>query len=592
MQLEAVLRKLFSRLESAFAALTTARRENEFEFDAVGARAVTGGRTYSSWISSLSEPQQRFLLQPIRHSVKLRGPAGSGKTLALELKALQLCYEAEASGDDVRVLFATHSWSVAEQVQSALDLLDERGARSQIDVFPLLSLAQLALQERGQLNVLGDDSFSGKEAQLRELSRLLDGAVASDWVAFRSVASAGFTHRVEAPRRTNEYNRLLWDLVLEFSTVIGANGILPGMNAERRYKRVERRSWMMPLESDADKEFVFLLYTRFVKSLRAQQQMSSDQVIADYLNHLSTFRWYSDRPSKGYDYILVDEYHLFNEQERMVFHHLTRDPDSYPVVFMALDPRQSPTEVYAEFSAPGEDRGGSGAVEASLGATTSVDLDRVYRYTPEILAFLKCIDRFYPTLDLGADWGVSLVEAQSTRDSGQRPQLTVHSSLEEEISGLLREAAELSDRGVRVAVLALGMESFRALLSAAAADGVRVHVIESREDVDKLQYMTRRGIVLSQPQYVAGLQFDAVLIGGIAAAQQHYAPHQSYSLRRFLSDVYLGASRARDLLRLHAHQDGGELPHVLQLAVRDGLLVASPHGERWTGGAPWRPSRD
>ena len=90
---------------------------------------------------------------------------------------------------------------------------------------------------------------------------------------------------------------------------------------------------------------MFFLYDMLVRHLTARHEMTTDQLINDYLGSLSTYRWHAQRGERGYDVIFVDELHLFNEQERMVFPHLTRDPDAYPVVFMALDPRQSPRRV-------------------------------------------------------------------------------------------------------------------------------------------------------------------------------------------------------------------------------------------------------
>lgn len=563
-------------IEARFEGIVPVPDSSVVDLEALGAGAVTGGRTFSGWFPVLSDTQNRFVLQDTDRSVKLRGPAGSGKTLAMELKALRASYAAADSGQEIRILYATHSWAVAEQVQRGLDQLDERGTVGQIDVFPLLTLAQFALEDRGRFNVLGDDSYTGKQAQLRVIAKLMEDARGSDWITFKNSVTEEFAGRVEAKPGTIEANRLLWDIMLEFSGVIGANGILPGINADQRYKQIERRAWMMPLQSDAEKEFVLLLYTRFVKHLRSQNEMSSDQVINDFLNYLSTFRWYSERATKGYDLIFVDEYHLFDEQERAVFHFLSRDPEAYPVVFMALDPRQSPAESYAEFAVPGLTQPESSIAEAALGATQNIDLDRVYRYTPEILELLQCFDRFYPTFDLGQDWEISLAAATSTREGGEVPTLAVHPTAAEEWNAVVADVTQLAAGRNHVALLCVDAASFGEYRELATHADVRFQLIESRDDVEKLQY-TRRSVVLSQPEYVAGLQFDAVVIAGVRPATSHYAPNQSYSLRRFLSDLYLGASRARDVLRIHATGTAGEFPQAFEVAVQEGILSELNH---------------
>ena len=543
------------------------------DLKAVAHGAVTAGRTYSAWIPSLSEQQQSFVFRSPDRSVKLRGPAGSGKTVAMELKALRECYEAEDAGEDLRVLYVTHSWGVAEQVQESLDCLDERRVLERIDVFPLVTLAQGELERTGKVRILGDDSFSGKELQLKTLAHLVDEARRGDWIAYASSCSDSFVARVEAPAGTTEANRFLWDLMLEFACVIGANGILPGLNADRRYREIERRPWMMPLAIDAEKSFVFLIYSRMVQGLLEREEMTTDQVINDYLNLLSTYRWHSDRRKRGYDLVFVDEFHLFNEQERMVFHHLTRDPDAYPIIFMAMDPRQSPAETYAEFAASGVASRESGAVDRSLVDYGSIDLRVVYRYTPEILRFLQHLDKFYPALNLGVDSQFDLADSRTERTSGETPILRLHSSASDERTAAMEDAVGLAAGGGKVALLCLDNESFRDYRSAGKSSRrARFEVVESREDVEKLGY-TRRSIVISQPHYVAGLQFDAVVVGGCRPQFSQYDPYQAYGLRRFLSDLYLGASRARDVLHIHASGSSGDFPPVLEAAVKDGAIL-------------------
>ena len=59
------------------------------DFGAVTFDAVTKDLTYSEWLHQLTPEQRSFVDSPPVHSIKVRGPAGSGKSLALELKALR-----------------------------------------------------------------------------------------------------------------------------------------------------------------------------------------------------------------------------------------------------------------------------------------------------------------------------------------------------------------------------------------------------------------------------------------------------------------------------------------------------------------------
>ena len=77
------------------------------------------------------------------------------------------------------------------------------------------------------------------------------------------------------------------------------------------------------------------------------------------------------------------------------------------------------------------------------------------------------------------------------------------------------------------------------------------------------------------PEFVAGLQFDAVVLGGCRAEFSKHLPNQGYTLRRFLSQLYLGCSRAAETLHIHVCAAGGGVPEVIESAVRKKLLEVS-----------------
>ena len=68
------------------------------------------------------------------------------------------------------------------------------------------------------------------------------------------------------------------------------------------------------------------LYDGFRKWLRDDKAIGTDQMISDFLNYVDSYRWEATRKKEGFDVVFVDELHLFNRQERMLFRHLLRDP--------------------------------------------------------------------------------------------------------------------------------------------------------------------------------------------------------------------------------------------------------------------------
>ena len=67
-----------------------------------------------------------------------------------------------------------------------------------------------------------------------------------------------------------------------------------------------------------------------------------DDVTLEALSRLNAPVWRRKRKDVGYDYILVDEMHLFSLNEQNIFHFMTRDgtKKSVPICF-ALDYNQA-----------------------------------------------------------------------------------------------------------------------------------------------------------------------------------------------------------------------------------------------------------
>jgi hypothetical protein len=362
-----------------------------------------------------------------------------------------------------------------------------------------------------------------------------------------------------------------WDLMIEFACVIGANSIMPGIAAKEKYLKIERRPWMMTLINDADKEFVINIYQEYIKYLIAHKKITSDQIINDYLNYLSTYNWHYERSEKGYDYIFVDEMQLFNEQERMIFHFLTKSPDVYPILFMALDPRQSITETYFDYGIKevntiNEDV----SSERTFGKYKNFILGEVFRYKKEILEFLIHIDKSFPAFGLGSDWENNIKKTVSKKGSGLIPEIHFIDSQQDELEFVFKKSKEFTSMNLRLAILALDNNSYIALKEKINIESCVF--VESKEDTIKLQYK-KKMTVISQPYYVIGLQFDAVILTGCYIHFDEHDRNQMYNLRRFISDIYLGSSRASKVLLITSNTSFGSIPNFITSAVEKKCLT-------------------
>ena len=532
-------------------------------------------QSLAGWLSVASPDQRSFIEASVEKSIRLRGPAGSGKTLALSLKAVLEVMKARAASEEIRVLFATHSWALANQITQNIEMLG-LGPVKELDVFPLLAIAEdlspAAQQGALPYAVVGDDSESGKRAQLDEVLEVIDHFTSEDWVSYRSMASAQLRERLDSSDEDERF-ALAWDLLTEFGSVIGAAGIFPGHGAEAQYAQLQRSGWMLPLHGPNDYRVVFRIYSDYMDSLDARGLVTTDQVMADFLGHLSSHAWNRNRRSLGYDLVFVDEFHLFSPLERQAIHYLTRDPQRYPRIFMALDPRQSPSAKYIGTASDSTRSGPDIRMSEGDDEVENVDLTTVHRFTPQILALVKHLHHEFPTFTLGEDWMIDFAKIVSSQDDGPMPTASNAGTEEAEENDVVRAVHDLYQKGrVAIAVVDNRLWPRYSSLGSLLAQSGKFHVtpVTARDDIDDVSYRSR-GVVLGAAEHLAGLQFDSVLVVGLPSMHDGLgAPER----RRLLSLLYLAVSRAEREVRIFTNDARGGTPAVIQRAIDEGSVVA------------------
>ena len=135
-----------------------------------------------------------------------------------------------------------------------------------------------------------------------------------------------------------------------------------------------------------------------------------------------------------------------------------------------------------------------------------------------------------------------------------------------------RCARTIQGGGRRVAVLCSSEAVFdlHTQISAVRYEGKGL-ASTSREPATGLQHAGKR-FIFSMPEYVAGLQFDTVfLIHADAAAAP---PSSSIGVRRrFISNIYLGCSRAEKILKISASLGRGGKTDVFDMALERRSLL-------------------
>ncbi|MFC7479240.1 hypothetical protein ACFQX7_03055 [Luedemannella flava] len=412
--------------------------------------------------------------------------------------------------------------------------------------------------------------------QLRRVDDLLSEVIEEAWPAFRAGCREEFVRAVESEPGSDDRRLFEWELLNEFACVLNAEKIKPGINADREYLDLPRSPWMMSLDSDREKRFVLHLYARYIQGLERDGLISNDQIMSDFFLAVDTWRWNYERKTQGYDRIFVDELHLFNGQERLVLQYFYRHVDQYPIMYVALDPRQSPQMTYVGVPANGLVRGDTNGDAKSLGTSQLVSLTRVHRFSPDVLALLRHINHSYPAVSLDEDWELDLDAVDSSRPSRAVPTVYRHSTRYDEALAVLRRCRQAAEnkggKSRRVAVVLVDPDALTVYEEIVFdhADSVRPQILRARDDVVGLRY-AQKTIVLSPVEYVAGLQFDVVIVAGLRPVRR--GPWSTNRLRQMLSMLYLAISRATDEVEIHVNLASGGIPDILASAIEANKLV-------------------
>lgn len=517
----------------------------EVDLKAIGSSSVANNRSFEEWENHLTDPQKKVLEQPVDASVRIVGPAGSGKTLALCMKAIQISRNLDFSAKGKRMLIATHSWAMAERIDGVLNMLNGGLPANGIVIFPLLSLLELHAGHIGQqrTEVIGDDSSDGRSKSLEIIKHILESFDNKS----RDGISQWISDSLHSKKESRDRLELVINLYDEISGILTASGVSPDdPDSVTKYIKGEREDWMPPFHEIADRGFVISIYREFIQNLIDRSSITTDQFVLDSIRILETFTWRMRKETEGYDYIFVDELQLFDPQERSALELLGRSKRGVPFI-TAEDPSQG---VFSALSN-----------RTSLYQNNPVYLDTVHRFNKNIFDLISYIYQKFPlnTLPLKIESSKNLqIEAPhlySTKDDKEAVSLVA--SLAEKIN----ETAEASDR---ICIATLG-DVDTDLIVALTKCRLSVTRLASFDDVEQLAY-SKRSIIVAPWQFIGGTQFSHVIV--VAAAIT--SPKSQFGKLRELISVYLSCSRAAESLSIVS---GSYTPAVISEAKDNNLII-------------------
>jgi hypothetical protein len=535
--------------------------------------------TLDEWYEKrLNREQRKFVEQPGDGPVRLRGAAGTGKTQAMVVKLLRDVYIDADANSEKRFAFLTHSSALAHEiVRGMLYALDpsERWARLKnndgspkiwIGTLYELAQAQLGYEKKG-LRPLSLDGTEGRDYQRILIASALD-AVKTD-----PRISLGLLK--ECPELASRildnkcHDALIEELMNEFACSLDSDNIRKGSPEADRYIRASRENWQMNLETLNSRKLVLEIHDKYRSLLHSEKFLSMDQMIADFGRYLSTHEWEQLRERDGFDYIFVDEYHYFTRVEAMILQNLFKPragiSGRWPL-FMAYDLKQSTRDValgsgVSRFRNPG------------VGESTKVELKTVYRSTPEIAAFLRDLDGSFPAIDLEGEFDTYL--GNSEQPHGETPILQIFETDAMLVDSIFIQATAkartLPEKGSQVAVLCMNERLFELYRNAGRINDKFI-AITSREDFRELRYAKNR-CIFSMPEYVAGLQFNTVFVIHCDDVDLTVEHTSQGARRRYVSRMYLGASRAMHNLTIASSSERGGASAVLTAPLKANNLI-------------------
>lgn len=523
--------------------------------------------TFNEWVSSgaLNVAQRRALAVDVlgSHPLRIVGPAGSGKTLLMQLIALRYLNEALDAERPIKIAYIVHNAAMSISVLDRLRALGGEefltGSRQELSVTTLSEYGRQRIELNEQM-VIDRDAQKTKMFQFDQIR-----------AALRDVLNnrPGMFDESILLKQVWEEDELFAAFAVlvmsEISSVIKGRGLTEErdryINAEAPFSRFHR------ILNQAERAVVFDCFEAYHRVVFEEYGMlDSDDIALSLAGRLRTPVWELKRKSEGYDVVLVDEVQLFNENERRIFPLLSKNASKHVPIALALDEAQEPF----------------GLSVAGLGALgiSNIEQEKLpsnHRSTKEIIALAFFI--IQRTTDLfGTEFPDFTNSVDATVPSSHplaSPPVIVTRNADQRFGRfVVKTVQKLRSKNVRqIAVICHAETYWKDLLDSFQESGLPLHVITQRgEKLSPDQPL----VVLSRPSFIGGQEFDAVVVVGLEQGIMpprvvDNPPLAAALEQQVLRETYLSVSRAR--FRVVVALNNTSTPNnVLSAAQESGLL--------------------
>ena len=473
---------------------------------------------YEQQLAKLTTPQRQVVEDPnICSPIRIEGPAGTGKTASMILRAFRLLREAQSKQTPFKIIFFAHSITTKNEIERTFSYFD--GSESFLDTnnpchieFTTLFDYCIKMININESQIIESDVFDAKQYQRLLIADAYDKIYKEKFKTFRPLLSnelKDVLNEEHTPRGI-----LLSMLQHEFSVQI--KGRTDGTIEE--YYSIQQIENALPTINKKDKEFIFSIFMEYQNILKKQAVYDSDDIVLQALSQWNAPIWRRERGDQGFDYIFVDEMHLFNINEQYSFHYLTKwlNQSQIPICF-ALD-----------YSQAIGDRGNISGdyIEQEFSDAKRNNYRTVFRSSQEITDFCAAISAsgalmFQSSYKNPYDTPASGF-TQQEENICKIPQLFMYRNDNEMINSLNRHIDKLKQE-TQCKNYDIAIVSFEDSLldSDCVAElektlGKKIKVLRNRV-INQEEYIKKSDntIILSDPYNVNGLEFKCVILVGV-----------------------------------------------------------------------------
>ena len=533
------------------------------------------------WKHYLTQKQLTFVQSPVTGPERLEGAAGTGKTLAMILRCINILMGKEMNGEECHIIFITHSMATKERIVDIFQSnwpdfehhVEKDGSKPDTSIF-ITTLQEWSSNHLGTNSIadseyLDRDACDSKVLQKMYIEQAFDTFMENYGDTYKRMCSSDLWHFFE-----NTPKEILLDM-LQYEIAILIKG-----RAEQnidKYKKLNRPKYSIPAKNEADFSLLFEVYNYYQKSLEMVGQYDSDDIILSALGQIRTPIWNRRRKNEGYDICFIDETHLFNLNELSLFHFINKEEKGNHIVF-AIDKAQAVGEW--------------GITEQMLTEELGVDVKEneqykfgtVFRSSPDIENLAFSILSSGATLFTNFENPLENSYFNFTKEDERRCEQPKYELVMDD-STMIKKAFDYADaysknmgcKKSSVLIVAT-TESLLAEMKRFTKEKNKPNeVLKSRSDSAAIKKATSKGgYVLGMIDYVGGLEFDAVIIIGVDEGRVPPSKNEREGAYHFMNyawhnRMYVAVTRAKYAVYMLGVQSRGESP-ILESEIYNQVL--------------------